>query len=188
MNKAAIRKEYKKKRLEISEHDLLKWEDLMLIRFQELDIEIPETMMVYAAMESAGEFDPEYIVEYCAFKNPSLKVAYPVINTNKEMAAIAVDTDTAFAEHAFGMKEPVGGEQIPPEIIDLVIVPLLAFDKKGFRVGFGKGYYDKFLKECRKDCLKIGVSFFEPIDKIEDIHDGDVKLDYCITPFKTYGF
>lgn len=41
---------------------------------------------------------------------------------------------------------------------------------------------------CREDCLKIGLSFFEPVDEIEDIHEFDVKLDYCITPEKIWEF
>ena len=188
MTKANIRKEFKKKRLEISDQDLLKWEDLILIRFQEMEIDIADTIMVYSPMNNVKEFDPEYLVEYCSFKNPALNVAYPVINNDGKMVAISVDADTAFAEHSFGMKEPVNGDPIFPEMIDLVIVPLLAFDKRGYRVGYGKGYYDKFLQECRPDCLKIGVSFFEPVENIDDIHDGDVKLNYCITPFKTYAF
>ena len=69
-----------------------------------------------------------------------------------------------------------------PEELDLIFVPLLAYDKKGHRVGYGKGYYDRFLKECKDDCIKIGFSFFEPEDSIEGVNRHDVKLDYCITP------
>ena len=75
-----------------------------------------------------------------------------------------------------------------PAEIDLVIVPLLCFDKKGNRVGYGKGYYDRFLKQCRKDCIKIGFSYFDPIDQVEDINKFDVKLDYGITPDAIYQF
>jgi 5-formyltetrahydrofolate cyclo-ligase len=56
------------------------------------------------------------------------------------------------------------------------------FDRRGFRVGYGKGFYDKFLSECRADCLKIGLSYFEPIDEISDAQNFDVRLDCCITP------
>jgi 5-formyltetrahydrofolate cyclo-ligase len=68
------------------------------------------------------------------------------------------------------------------EKIDAIIVPLLCFDARGFRVGYGKGFYDKFLSECRTDCLKIGFSYFAPVAEISDAQDFDVKLDYCITP------
>ncbi|MDQ3180555.1 MAG: 5-formyltetrahydrofolate cyclo-ligase, partial [Acidobacteriota bacterium] len=73
-------------------------------------------------------------------------------------------------------------ELIETEKIDIVLVPLLCFDRKGFRVGYGKGFYDRFLKNCRTDCLKIGLSYFAPIKEISDVQDFDVRLDFSITP------
>ncbi|MBU3714597.1 MAG: 5-formyltetrahydrofolate cyclo-ligase, partial [Ferruginibacter sp.] len=59
----------------------------------------------------------------------------------------------------------------------------------GYRVGYGKGYYDRFIKKyCIENVLKIGFSFFEPIDEIADIHEHDVCMDYCITPETIYSF
>lgn len=72
--------------------------------------------------------------------------------------------------------------------IDVVFVPLLAFDKTGHRVGYGKGFYDDFLAKCRPQTIKIGLSFFDAEDHIEDIYQGDIPLDYCITPNKIYKF
>jgi len=63
-----------------------------------------------------------------------------------------------------------------------VIVPLLAIDKRGHRVGYGKGYYDKLLSQCKPTCMKVGVTLFEPIEEIEDVNEMDVPLDYCLTP------
>ena len=70
----------------------------------------------------------------------------------------------------------------------MVFVPLLAFDKKGHRVGYGKGFYDKFLSECKPDAIKIGLSFFEPEELITDVFESDVKLDYCVTPNSIHAF
>ena len=66
-------------------------------------------------------------------------------------------------------------------MIDVVFVPLLAYDKLGNRVGYGKGFYDKFLSECKPGVVKIGLSFFEPEELIEDLFETDVKLDFCVT-------
>ena len=82
----------------------------------------------------------------------------------------------------------MGVELIDEKEIDLVLVPLLCFDKKGFRVGYGKGFYDRFLSKCRSDVLKIGLSYFKPVEKIEDVRDFDVALDYCITPKGVWHF
>ena len=67
-------------------------------------------------------------------------------------------------------------------MVFMVLVPLLNFDEEGNRVGYGKGYYDRFLAHCRPDCIKVGFSYFEPLDSIDDVHEYDIKLDYGITP------
>ena len=70
----------------------------------------------------------------------------------------------------------------------MVFVPLLKKKKKGHRVGYGKGFYDKFLSECKPDAIKIGLSFFEPEELITDVFESDVKLDYCVTPNSIHAF
>jgi 5-formyltetrahydrofolate cyclo-ligase len=104
------------------------------------------------------------------------------------MQGILVDDDTRFTRNHFNVYEPEKGEVITAADIDLVIVPLLTFDKHGYRVGYGKGYYDKFLAGCREDCIKAGFSYFEPVEAIDDCHDFDVPLDLCITPQAVYVF
>jgi 5-formyltetrahydrofolate cyclo-ligase len=64
----------------------------------------------------------------------------------------------------------------------------LCFDLRGFRVGYGKGFYDRFLKKCRADCKKIGLSFFEPVKEISDIEEFDVALNFAVTPQEIYNF
>ena len=84
--------------------------------------------------------------------------------------------------NSWGIAEPQGGLEVPLEKIDLVIVPLLAADQRGQRVGYGRGFYDRFLALCRPDCHIVGLSFFEPIDQLENIHPGDIPLRTLITP------
>jgi 5-formyltetrahydrofolate cyclo-ligase len=72
--------------------------------------------------------------------------------------------------------------------IDVAFVQLMAFDKKGHRVGYGKGFYDKFLAKCKPEIIKIGLSFFEPEELISDVLESDVMLDYCVTPSGVYEF
>jgi 5-formyltetrahydrofolate cyclo-ligase len=90
--------------------------------------------------------------------------------------------------NSWGIHEARGGTIIPSNSIDLIIVPLLTFDKQGHRVGYGKGYYDRFLKTCRTDSLKIGLSFFPPEEKITDIDSNDFPVDQVITPERVYAF
>ena len=96
--------------------------------------------------------------------------------------------DTELAVNKWGIPEPVSGPKISPKDIEVVFVPLLAFDKSGNRVGYGKGFYDRFLAQCKTQVVKIGLSLFEAEEKITDIDERDVPLNYCITPSQTYCF
>jgi 5-formyltetrahydrofolate cyclo-ligase len=188
MTKNDIRATYKAKRNKLHASQKEKMDDLMLIQFQQAPIDIPALVMTYAPIEKFNEFDPQFITDYCYFKNPGQVLFYPVMGADGELTCVVVNDNTTFATNQYGISEPVDGMYMFPEEIDLVIVPLLAFDTHGFRVGYGKGYYDKFLKECRHDVVKIGFSYFDPVDMIDDINAFDVKLDYCITPQQIYDF
>src|SRR5262249_34070605 len=96
--------------------------------------------------------------------------------------------DVELAENRWQISEPVHDERVDANEIDMVFIPLLCFDRYGHRVGYGKGYYDRFLRACRHDCIKVGLSDFEPVDKISDAHEGDVKLDAAVTPSATINF
>ncbi|WP_337251765.1 5-formyltetrahydrofolate cyclo-ligase [Maribacter halichondriae] len=87
-----------------------------------------------------------------------------------------------------GVPEPVDGIEIDPMKIDVVFVPLLAFDEKGNRVGYGKGFYDDFLSKCRPNVVKVGLSLFEAEKNITGIADHDILLNYCVTPQRIYSF
>ena len=91
-------------------------------------------------------------------------------------------------ENEYGIPEPINGIQINSEIIDVVFVPLLAYDSKGNRVGYGKGFYDKFLQILDSKTIKIGLSFFPPEELIKNIDEKDIKLDYCVSPEKIFNF
>ncbi|MFP5439279.1 MAG: 5-formyltetrahydrofolate cyclo-ligase [Bacteroidia bacterium] len=95
---------------------------------------------------------------------------------------------TRLSLNIYGIPEPIGGIEVPATKLDVVFVPLLAFDKKGHRVGYGKGFYDRFLAECKPDVIKIGLSFFGAEENEIPHNDTDVPLDYCITPEKILSF
>lgn len=163
----------------------------MLIQFQKAALEIPCLIMTYAPIEMLNEFDPQSITDYCYFKNPNQQLLYPVMvdmDGKNELLSVLINEETPFERNAYNVDEPAGGMEVLPEDIDMVIVPLLGFDTNGYRVGYGKGFYDRFLCKCRKDCVKVGFSYFEPVDAIEDVNQFDVKLDYCITHERIYSF
>ena len=95
---------------------------------------------------------------------------------------------TSLQKNRWNVPEPVDGLEVPLSKIDVVFVPLMAFDRKGNRVGYGKGFYDRFLSQCRSGVKKIGLSLFEAEEAIADVSNNDIALDYCITPDKIYSF
>lgn len=189
MMKKEIRKEYLQKRISLTGLEKSKLDDLLLIQFQTVPLPFLHTLFSYWPIEENKEPDVHLIRDYLEFRNPGLSIAYPRIDASDDlMKAIDSDKKTSFKINSFKIHEPENGYEIEAAAIDLVLVPLLAFDKNGSRTGYGKGYYDKFLSGIRKDCIKVGFSYFEPVDKIVDTHEFDVPLSYCITPQTVYVF
>jgi len=188
MTKDQLRLKSKEKRAGINAKQKDRLEDLMLIQFQKLAIDIPPVIMTYAPIERLHEYDPILTERFCLFRNPFITFAFPLITAGNLMQAIAVKEDTIFEKNDFGIDEPINGVPLDTGEIDMIFVPLLAFDELGHRVGYGKGYYDKFLKMCKPGVLKIGFHFFEAEKAIDDINEYDMPLNICITPFKTYTF
>jgi 5-formyltetrahydrofolate cyclo-ligase len=116
-------------------------------------------------------------------------VAWPkIVFKGSILEAHTVGESKLFIKNKFNILEPLDGDVIPPELLDIVFVPLLAFDRNGYRVGYGRGFYDRYLPACKPEVLKIGFSFFEAVDKVEDINEFDVPLNLCITPTCIYEF
>ncbi len=116
------------------------------------------------------------------------EVVIPKIVGDDQMQHYLLTDSTVLAPNTLGIPEPQDGITVKESRIDVVFIPLLAFDDTGNRVGYGKGYYDRFLKKCRSQVVKIGLSFFEAAPAIVDITEKDVPLDYCVTPERVYSF
>lgn len=187
--KQQLRETYLKKRRQISSRDKLKLDDLMLLQFQQLNFNHINTLLTYWGIANNNEPNTHLFSSYLRHTIPNLQIAYPVSNfETNEMKAIMIDEETVYKTNSYGITEPKFGNEVDATEIDLVLVPLIIFDKQGFRVGYGKGFYDKFLATCNQNVITIGFSYFEPIDKIEDTCSFDVPLSYCITPTNNYEF
>lgn len=189
MLKSEARKIYKQRRSTLSSAEITKFDDLLLIQFQTLQLPFIECLFSYWPIEENNEPNTHLFIEFLKFRNPELKVLYPKsdFETNT-MHAVAVDIDTPFQKHRFNIYEPDSDEIITPQEIDLAFVPMFICDNQGIRVGYGKGFYDRYLGNCRPECIKIGLSYFDPIDKIDDASDFDVPLSLCVTPQNIYVF
>ena len=189
MNKQALRQEYKTRRANLHGHERVKMDDLILLQFQQFDYSSIQTVLSYWAIEGMAEPNTHLFSGYLRHMLPDLTIAYPISDTaTLQMTAVTINEDTVYQTNQWGITEPKEGEVLDPQQIDLIFVPLLVCDKEGYRVGYGKGFYDRYLANCREDIVKIGLSYFEPIEKITDTNQFDVPLTYCITPQHIYEF
>ena len=186
MLKADLRKIYFKKNSHISPSERLENSARISQKFfSDFELSGIRILNLFLSIVSVREIETDFIYEKIWGDFPWIKIVVPRVKDN-EIESHEFRPATNLALSSWQIPEPIGNELIEADQIDLVLVPLLCFDKRGFRVGYGKGFYDKFLKKCRADCLKIGVSYFPPIEEISDINDFDVTLDYCITPKKIW--
>jgi 5-formyltetrahydrofolate cyclo-ligase len=189
MTKQELRKQLKAERLQFSARDRMVMDDLMLIQFQRLSLDNWQTVLSYAPMEQQGEPNISLFEGYLDHFIPQVQFAYPVSDLQQHtITAHLVTEATIFQKNEWGIEEPLYEPALDPAQLDLVFVPMLICDLKGYRVGYGKGFYDRFLPQCRPDTVKIGFSYFEPVPSITDTHEFDVPLNYCITPKDIYEF
>ncbi|MFX0556277.1 5-formyltetrahydrofolate cyclo-ligase [Maribacter sp. CXY002] len=141
---------------------------------------------IFLPIKTKKEVDTINLLSILQGKDKNIIV--PKVVTNTSLEHYLLTDNTRFKNSHWGVPEPIDGIPIQPEKIDVVFIPLLAFDQKGNRVGYGKGFYDRFLKECKKDVIKVGLSLFEAEDKISDIDPNDIPLDFCVTPENIYSF
>jgi 5-formyltetrahydrofolate cyclo-ligase len=187
--KQELRIKYKELRKQISTKDKLKLDDLMLLQLKQINFNEIKILLAYWGMANNNEPNTHLFSSYLRHTIPNLQMAYPVASfETNEMKAILMDEETVYITNVYGITEPKFGDEINPAEIDLVLVPLLVCDKQGYRVGYGKGFYDKFLSKCGENVITIGFSYFEPIDKIDDTNSFDIPLSCCITPNNIYEF
>ena len=187
MIKKELRQKYKELRKQLSENDIEEWSLQIANQLIRLDIWQHSFYHLFLPIESQKEVNSEYILQVLAGKDKNIVLSKSDFST-REMTHFLLTDNTTIKKNAYDIPEPIDGLEVPVSKIDVVFVPLLAFDEKGNRVGYGKGFYDKFLAECKPEILKIGVSFFESENVISDVLNTDIQLDFCITPTKVYNF
>ena len=187
MPKKELRKYYKELRNRLT-NEMIEAKSLAIAnRLLQLDIWDKIYYHLFLSIEEQKEIDTEFILQILAGKDKEILVSKSDFDT-LEMTHFLLTDNTKFKKNEYNIPEPVDGLEVPITKIDVVFVPLLAFDVKGNRVGYGKGFYDKFLSNCKPETIKIGVSFFEAEEKIEDVSENDIRLNYCVTPEKIYTF
>ena len=184
-DKTFLRSHYKKKRFSLTKQEVDDLSQRVCKQLDKLNIWKLKHYHIFISILKYNELDTSSIIN--KLKSEQKIIIVPKISNN-ELVHIAINDETKFGLNEYGIKEPNDGNHFIIENLDIIFIPLLAFDLEGHRVGYGKGYYDRFLKLTNNSTLKIGLSFFDPINKILDIDDNDVKLDYCVTPKQVHKF
>lgn len=187
MKKQTLRLNFKKKRSAFSDDKVQDLSIDIVNQVLKLNIWNYNNFHVFFPIEKNNEIDTKLIIQVIQGKDKN--VILPRLNIeNKSFVNFLLTDSTLLKENRLGIAEPQSGIKINENQIEVVFVPLLCFDRTGHRVGYGGGYYDRFLKKCSANTIKIGISFFDPIEKIIDINNNDIKMNYCLTPNKIYEF
>ena len=190
MTKSELRTTYLQKRKSLSESEYIQFNYQICEHFfSQIDLSFIRIVHSFLPITANREPDTWLIVDRIRREFPNVRLSIPRINQkSNRLESFFFEGLHQLEKNGLGIQQPKQGILTDTEKIDLVLVPLLAFDLDGHRVGYGKGYYDKFLATCKVDCQKIGISFFEPVESINDISVNDIRLTSCVTPTKLYYF
>ena len=191
MKKIELRKHYLSKRKAIPAEEMaIKSQQITDLFFQNFELSEVKNLHIFLPIIKQNEIDTWLIIKYLQQNFSEINIIISkIISESFELENYPFNKENLIENH-WGILEPSGEnqEKILPEQINLVIIPLLIFDKNGNRVGYGKGFYDRFLQQCKNQSLKVGLCLEEPIETIEDVNEFDIKMDFCITSTKIYKF
>lgn len=187
MNKDNLRKKYKDLRLKLEDAEIEKLSLEIANKALELPIWDHRYYHIFLSIAEQKEVNTEYLLHILQGKDKEVIIPKSNAKTGELINFLLTD-QTLIKKNRWNIPEPQDGIEINPEILDVVFVPLLAFDKQGHRVGYGKGFYDRFLARCKPDIVKIGLSFFEPLEEIKEVFSSDIPLNHCVTADSIYNF
>lgn len=184
MTKDQLRKVYLQKRLALTEAEFLQLNQQLHNNFFAcVDLSFVKILHTFLPIDKQREVNTWPIIERVRREFPHIRISIPKINSETSVIeSFYFEGLHQLENNTWGIPEPKQGIPTPVEKVDLVLVPLLAFDKQGNRVGYGRGFYDKFLAGCSEKCQKIGLSFFPPADAIDGIQPYDLPLTIVVTP------
>jgi len=151
--------------------------------------ELPAVVHLFLPIATKAEVDTWLILKRLNENHPAVKTVTSVIAVDQQsLETIEVRIDSPLLINNWGIPEPVTRIHFPVKAVEEVLTPLLAADHKGNRLGYGKGFYDRFFESCSVSVVRTGLNFFSEIK--EDLpHDAwDVKLQRLISPERITNF
>ena len=188
MSKGDLRRQYLSKRLALNNEDLTAFNAAIQRRlFALLQQHDFQCVHIFLPLVAKREVDTWPAIRWL-WKNGKTVVVPRLSEDRSEIRTVLLEVSTTLTEGIWGLSEPLHPVQADPNRIDIVVLPLLIFDEKGYRLGYGKGYYDVFIRSIRRPVLKIGLSFFDPVEEIPGRDEWDVPLDMAVTPRALFRF
>lgn len=187
ITKAELRKKYKTLRSNLSQETIDTLSIDIANQLLKLNIWQYTFYHLFLSIKTQKEVNTDFILNILSGKDKNIVISKSNFE-NLTLKHFLLTDGTKIQLNKHNIPEPIDGIEIETSKIDIVFVPLLAFDKNGHRVGYGKGFYDHFLSNCKSNTIKIGLSFFDSDKNIKDISNHDVALDFCVTPKNIYSF
>ncbi len=190
MDKNTLRKVYLEKRKMLSEaeyerRNLLLTEQLKLFllqnNFQNIHIFLP--------ILKNKEPNTFPFIRYIWTYQPQIPIITSISDLKlPEMQHFSIDKSVSIKPNKWGIPEPQNAKLFPLEEITCVIVPMVVGSKTGHRIGYGKGYYDRFLSQCSAGTYFLGISLSPLLDGDLYANQYDLKMDAIMTPFQNLIF
>lgn len=141
---------------------------------------------LFLPIKKFNEIDTYLFIKY--FFENGIQVFVPKMIEEK-LISVELTSETILVQNQWGISEPETDEDSGLNDFDYILTPLLYCDCQGNRIGYGKGFYDRFFSQLNNsECKKIGINFFSPDEKIDDSDKYDVPLDYLVTPEEILSF
>ncbi|WP_299064486.1 5-formyltetrahydrofolate cyclo-ligase [uncultured Polaribacter sp.] len=181
MKKQQLRKIYKQKRADLTESQIIDFQKSIYQQIYNLDITNVENVHIFLSLTKFKEIDTQPIINYFRSKHINLVVSKSDLK-NHTLSHYYLEENTVLKENKYKVLEPINAQQVDEKELDIIFVPLLISDELNYRIGYGKGFYDRFLANCKKEAKFIGINYFKPIHKIEDVNNFDIPLHQVIYP------
>jgi 5-formyltetrahydrofolate cyclo-ligase len=186
MLKAELRKKYMQKRKALSDDEAFLLSEMIFGNFIDYFKPFPDQKIhIFIPIRKFREIETKLFIDY--FLSRNIRVFVPKM-VKTELISVEIFTGTRYEINAWGIAEPDSDQDSGILDFDFVITPLLYCDRKGNRVGYGKGFYDGFFENLSADTKKIGVNYFNPDENIDDVWERDIPLDYLVTPDAVLSF
>lgn len=188
MNNNKWRSRYKELRSQLTDTQIKNYSLSIANQLLQLSIWDYTFYHLFLTIEQQNEVQTDVILNILQGKDKHIVISKSDFKTYTMQHCLLTDT-TIIKHNQWGIPEPVTIDlPVMASQLDVVFVPLLVCDHKGNRLGYGKGFYDRFLQHCRADVLKIGLSFYPPIDTTLTRSQTDVPIDILVVPNQIYSF